>query len=107
MRQIKLIEKRSDYRYRYLAEINYGSDYGAGQGLVRDISLGGVEISAERKIPVGTDVLVTIPLPKALRNVSLRGEVVRHTETGFALTLCRIANYDTNFDLNGVTLSRV
>ncbi|MGB5986848.1 MAG: PilZ domain-containing protein [Desulfobacterales bacterium] len=83
--QIKLIEKRNDYRYRYLAEIIYGSDQKIGKGLVRDLSVGGVFVAADRKVPVGSEILVTLPFAKSVRYVSLRGTVVRMTGDGFAV----------------------
>ena len=83
--QVKLIEKRNDYRHRYLAEIIYGSDEEIGKGLVRDLSVGGVFVASDRKVPVGSEVLVTLPFAKSVRYVSLRGIVVRMAEDGFAV----------------------
>lgn len=89
MQQVKLIENRKDYRYNYLAEISYGSNNGTGKGFVRDISKGGIQIVAERNIPVGTVVLITIPLPTSIRNISVHGSVVRITDSGFAVSFKR------------------
>jgi hypothetical protein len=90
MKTIKVIEKRSNHRYQYTAEISYGSDDGdVGKGFIQNISLGGVRISAERSIPVGSDVLVTMPYPKSKRYVSLRGRVERLTQDGFAVSFNR------------------
>ncbi len=80
------IEKRTSYRRPFLAKISYGSDDIVGDGLIKDISLGGALVSTDRKIPVGTDVLLTVPYPKLSRYVSLRGIVVRIIHDGFAVS---------------------
>ena len=85
MQPVKSSEKRMDYRRRYLAEISYGTDKANGKGYIRDISLGGVLIAADRRVPIGTDVLVTLPFPNSTRCISLRGTVVRLTDEGFAV----------------------
>lgn len=87
--QVNIIEKRNDYRRQYLAEIIYGHDDGIGKGFIRDLSLGGVFVASERKVPVGSDVLVTLPFAKSIRYVSLRGVVVRIADDGFAIAFRR------------------
>ena len=87
--EFKTIEKRSHHRHLYLAEAIYGNDNEIGRGLVQDLSLGGVYISSEPKVPLGAEMLVTIPFSKIFRYVSLRGIVIRTAPGGFALAFSR------------------
>lgn len=93
MQHIKITERRNNYRYRYLAEIDYGNDDEIGKGIARDISLGGVFIAADRSLPLGTKLLVTLPYAKSNRYVSLHGTVVRNTREGFAISFKRRRRY--------------
>ena len=93
-------EKRSTYRYRYLAEVSYGSGPDNGKGFIQDISLGGMLISAQHKLAVGTEILLTIPFPKSHRYLSLHGKVTRVTREGFAITFRHKRRY-RNFSSGG------
>lgn len=87
MQPAERIEKRANYRHRYVAETTYDSGEGTiGRGEIRDISLGGAFITAERIIPVGNEILITVPTPKSTRFVSLRGTVERISDDGFAIS---------------------
>jgi len=85
MQQIGRIDKRSDYRRKHIVEITYSTDDLIGRGFTRDISLGGVFVTADHNIPVGTDVQAIMSFPKSARSVSLRGTVIRGTSDGFAI----------------------
>ena len=89
MQQIERIDKRLDHRRLYIAEIRYSTDHTNGKGYTRDISFGGVFVTADRKIPLGTDIQAIMSLPKSPRRVSLRGTVVRITADGFAIAFKR------------------
>jgi len=84
-----MIEKRSDYRYRYTTKVNYGSINNTGKGFAQDISLGGMFVNGMHNFPIGADILVTVPFPNSNRYASLEGTVARTTAKGFAVSFKR------------------
>ncbi len=94
----KPIDQRADYRYRYTAELSYGSDYNIGKGLIQNISRGGALVSAEPNITIGTELLLTLPFPNSNRYISLHGTVTRLTSDGFAISFKRRKKYSNFHD---------
>ncbi len=86
MLRIGTNERRFNLRYRYTTGAAYGNDDRMGQGLVLNLSLGGLFIATNSKLSVGKEILVTIPFTQSNRHVSLRGIVVRINEEGFAIS---------------------
>ena len=96
MTRKKPVDQRADYRYRYTAELSFGSDTNIGKGLIQNISRGGVLVNAEPNIPIGTELLLTLPFPNSNRCISLHGTITRITEDGFAISFRRGKKY-SNF----------
>ena len=80
------LEGREPQRYQLRIPVEYQSSGGQGKGLLWDISTSGARIEqASVSLQVGTEITLMLAFFPGATPVSLRGEVVRQMESGFAL----------------------
>ncbi len=79
-------ERRDPQRYELRIPVDYQSSGRQGTGLLWDISTSGARIEqAPVSVQVGTEVTLLLAFLPGATPVSLRGEVVRQTKSGFAV----------------------
>ena len=81
---MRFVEKRKNPRHRTLFDVAFVSGRLEGEGVLANLSSGGVAIECATHRPaVGSELRIEIFVePKALQ---ILGTVSRHTETGFAV----------------------
>ena len=85
-----LFRRRAQYsrkhpRKPFSKNINYSANKKFYEGLVKDISRGGMFIKSEDKFSVGQELTLAIPSANRLKILKLRGEVVRTDKKGFGV----------------------
>jgi Tfp pilus assembly protein PilZ len=81
---------RKHPRKPFSKNINYTANKKFYEGLVKDISRGGMFIKSEDKFTVGQELKLTIPSAGRLKNLTLRGAVVRIGKEGFGVKFKRM-----------------
>ena len=76
---------RKHPRKPYLKPIHYAGRYQFYEGLVKDISRGGLFIISQDKFPDGQELRLVIPIPTKNKSLKLIGKVVRINQEGFAV----------------------
>jgi c-di-GMP-binding flagellar brake protein YcgR len=85
-------DKRKHTRQSYPADVNYAVNSEEYQGIIKDISAGGALVETlelKEAVATGDPVLLTIPSMKRRRYFKIKGEVVRLSDTGFAVEFTR------------------
>ena len=81
-----MVERRVEPRLRLLSHAFYWADRVEGRGELSDISMTGALIEeASTPMKPGTELRVTFGLKECGTAIQLRANVVRETETGFAV----------------------
>jgi Tfp pilus assembly protein PilZ len=65
--------------------IHYGAHKQFFEGLIKDISRGGLFIKSNDKFPVGQELTLAIPSASRMKSFKLKGEVVRIDQEGFGV----------------------
>ncbi len=79
-------ERRDSQRYELRIPVDYQSSGRQGKGLLWDISASGARVEqASLSVELGTEVTLMLAFLPGATPVALRGEIVRQTESGFAL----------------------
>jgi Tfp pilus assembly protein PilZ len=76
---------RKHPRRPFTKNIHYAANKQFYEGLVKDISRGGMFIKSNDKFPVGQELTLAIPSASRLKGLKLRGEVVRIDKEGFGV----------------------
>ena len=77
-------------RKPFSKNINYTANKKFYEGLVKDISRGGMFIKSGDKFSVGQELTLAIPSANRLKNLKLKGEVVRTDKEGFGVKFKRM-----------------
>ena len=90
-----LFRNRAQYsrkhpRKPFSKNINYTANKKFYEGLVKDISRGGMFIKSGDKFSVGQELTLAIPTANRLKSLKLRGEVVRTEKEGFGVKFKRM-----------------
>ncbi len=79
-------ERREPQRYQLRIPVDYESSGRQGKGLLWDISTSGARVEqASLSVEPGTEITLMLAFFPGATPVSLPGEIVRQTESGFAL----------------------
>ncbi len=79
-------QRREPQRYELRIPVDYQSSGSQGKGLLWDISTSGARIEqASVSMQLGTEITLMLAFLPGATPVSLRGEVIRQTESGFAV----------------------
>ena len=81
---------RKHPRKPFSRNINYTANKKFYEGLVKDISRGGMFIKSGDKFSVGQELTLAIPSANRLKNLKLKGEVVRTDKEGFGVKFKRM-----------------
>ncbi len=81
---------RKHPRKLFSKNINYIANKKFYEGLVKDISRGGMFIKSGDKFSVGQELTLAIPSANRLKSLKLRGEVVRTDKEGFGVKFKRM-----------------
>jgi Tfp pilus assembly protein PilZ len=76
---------RKHTRKPYVKPIHYSGRNQFYEGLVKDISRGGLFIKSQDKFPAGQELRLVIPIPTKNKSLKLVGKVVRINQEGFAV----------------------
>jgi len=90
-----LFRSRAQYsrkhpRKPFSRNVNYTANKKFYEGLVKDISRGGMFIKSGEKFSVGQELTLAIPYANRLKSLKLRGEVVRTEKEGFGVKFKRM-----------------
>ncbi len=79
-------ERRDPQRFTLRIPVDYEISSSQGKGLLWDISTSGARVEqASLAVELGTEITLMLAFFPGATPVSLRGEIVRQTESGFAL----------------------
>jgi len=79
------LESRDGVRLKTRFETLYCSDRQEGEAVLADVSYSGALLLSAKKPAIGAKIVLYVRLPDDSKPVELRGKVVRHAPTGFAI----------------------
>lgn len=96
--------QRGATRRELHAPVEFKTDGEVGRGTIWDLSVSGMQIAGSDSPPLpGTELLLSFAFDTVPSKIELRGEVVRETETGFAVRFLCVGDHERDVLLKALS----